>query len=147
MWIASNVGVRRLDLAAAEKPLGFGGFIHLPLGSLSEKTSNKSLDKVSRELYKWRFATPDLAGKDGGQMVSAIYKTVGINLPNSAPGILASPLGNAVQDELRIGDVIYSTKGLAVYIGNGKTVEMRDGVVKNGDVWTRQFATVRRFVK
>jgi hypothetical protein len=147
VWIATNVGVRRLELSTPEKPFGFGGFIGMPLGQLTERTDNKALDKVSRELYKWRFAPVDLAGKDGSRMVSEVYKTAGISLPASAQGILNSSLATPIHDDLRIGDVISSNKGLAFYIGNGKTVEVKGGAVGNGTVWDRPFAIVRRFVK
>ena len=147
VWLATNVGVRRLELTMPERPLGFGGFVAVPLGIATEKPPTKDLEKLVKELFKWRFATPDLAGKDGAKMVGEVYRNLEVALPNSTTGILASPLGKAVVDELRIGDVIASPKGLAVYIGNGKTVEMRDGIVKNGDVWSRPFATVRRFLK
>lgn len=147
VWIATNVGVRRLELALPERPLGFGGFISAPLGVLTERTDNKALDKVSREIYKWRFAPVDLAGKDGSRMVSEVYKAAGVSLPPNAQGILNSPLATPVFDELRIGDVISSSKGLAIYIGNGKTVEVKDSAVGNGAVWDRPFAIVKRFVK
>jgi hypothetical protein len=144
-WIASNVGVRRIEFSAPEKPTGFGGFIAVPLGPATEKTDDKVIDKAVRELYKWRFAPVAMAGNDGAKMVSEVFKAAGISLPNSTPGILNSPAGTVVFDELKIGDVVSSSKGLAVYIGNGKTVEVRDGVVKNGTVWDRPFAVVRRF--
>ncbi|MCC7231290.1 MAG: hypothetical protein IT203_12930 [Fimbriimonadaceae bacterium] len=147
VWLATNVGVRRLELATPERPLGFGGFVAVPLGIASEKPPTKDVEKLVKELFRWRFATPDLAGKDGAKMVGEVFRTLDIALPDSATGILASPLGKAIVDEIRVGDVIASPKGLAVYIGNGKTVEMRDGIVKNGDVWSRPFATVRRFLK
>ncbi len=147
LWIATNVGMRKLLKNLPEKPFGFGGFIAVPLGPATERTENKTLDKLVRELYKWRFAPADLAGKDGSRMVSDVYKAVGIQVPNSNQGLLNSPLGSPVHDELQIGDVISSTRGLAIYIGNGKTVEMKDGAVKNGVVWDRPFAVVRRFVR
>lgn len=147
LWIATNVGVRRLLKNLPEKPYGFGGFIAVPLGASFERTDNKVLDKLVRELYRWRFAPADLAGKDGARMVSEVYKSVGIQLPSSNQGLLNSPLGSAIHDELQIGDLISTSRGLAIYIGNGKTVEMKDGAVKNGVVWDRPFAVVRRFVK
>lgn len=145
LWVASNVGVRRVDLTDADKTLGYGGFVSVPLGADTERTNDKNADKLVRELYRWRFATPDLAGKDGSRMISEAYKSVGITLGASSRGILDS--GSSVHDELKIGDVLSSAKGFAVYIGNGKTVEMKDGVVKNGNVWSRPFASVRRFLK
>lgn len=147
VWIATNVGVRRLELGAPEKPLGYGGFVSVPLGPETERTADKKADKVARELYKWRFATPDLAGKDGARMVSEVFKSVGVILPPNQTDISGSPFGEPVLDELRIGDVISSAKGLAVYIGNGKTVEMKDGAVRNGTLWSRSFAVVRRFIR
>lgn len=147
VWIATNVGVRRLELSTPERPLGFGGFIGIPLGVQTERTDNKALDKLSREIYKWRFAPVDLAGKDGSRMVSEVYKAAGIALPASAQGILNSPLATPVFDDLKIGDVISSPKGLAIYIGNGKTVEVKENAVANGAVWDRPFAIVKRFVK
>ena len=147
VWIASNVGVRRIEFIGSEKPIGYGGFISIPLGPETERTDDKVADKVVRELYKWRFAPVAMAGTDGAKMVSEVYKSAGISLPNSTPGILNSPAGTVVYDELKIGDVVSSSRGLAIYIGNGKTVEVKDGVVKNGTVWDRPFAVVRRFSK
>jgi hypothetical protein len=146
LWIATNVGVRRIEFTAPDKEMGYGGFIAIPLGPQTERTDNKVIDKLVREIYRWRFATDDLAGKDGAKMVSEVYKAVGVSLPASSQGILNSPSAVPIHDELKVGDVI-SAKGLAVYLGNGKTVEMKDGVVKNGTVWDRPFAIVRRFVK
>ena len=80
-------------------------------------------------------------------MISEVYKSAGIQIPASMQGVLNSPMGVPVHDELRIGDVISSSRGLAIYLGNGKTVEMKEGSVKNGAVWDRPFAVVRRFVK
>jgi cell wall-associated NlpC family hydrolase len=147
VWIASNVGVRRIEFIGSEKPIGYGGFISIPLGPETERTDDKVADKIVRELYKWRFAPVAMAGTDGAKMVSEVYKSAGISLPNSTPGILNSPAGTVVYDELKIGDVVSSSRGLAIYIGNGKTVEVKDGVVKNGTVWDRPFAVVRRFSK
>ncbi|MBC8064967.1 MAG: C40 family peptidase [Chlorobia bacterium] len=147
VWVATNVGVRRIDLGTPQKPLGYGGFIAVPLGPLTEKTDVKSLDKIVRELYRWRFALAELAGKDGARLVSEIYKSVGLVIPANAQGIINSLHAIPVQDELRVGDVIFSAKSLAIYIGNGKTVEVKDGVVQNSTVWNRPFAIVRRFVK
>ena len=147
LWVGSNVGVRRIEFGAPEKPTGYGGFVSVPLGPAAERTEDPVADKVVKELYKWRFAPVAIAGTDGSKMVSAVYKAAGITLPNSTPGILNSPTGMVVYDELKIGDVVSSSRGLAIYIGNGKTVEVRDGVVKNGTVWDRPFAVVRRFSK
>ena len=147
VWVATNVGVKRIEFSTPEKPQGFGGFIAVPLGSDTERTTHKGLSKVVQELYRWRFAPADLAGKDGAKLVSAAFKAADITLPNSAQGILNSASGTVVYDELKLGDVISSARGLAVYLGNGKTVEVRDGAVKNGTVWGRPFAVVRRFVK
>lgn len=147
LWIGTNVGVKRLLKNLPEKPSGFGGFIAVPLGSDTERTDNKTLDKVTKELYRWRFAPADLAGKDGARMVSEVYKAAGIQISASTQGVLNSPIAVPVHDELRIGDVISSSRGLAIYLGNGKTVEMKDGSVKNGTVWDRPFAVARRFVK
>lgn len=147
VWVATNVGVRRIALGAPEKPIGYGGFIAVPLGPLTERTDVKSLDKIVRELYRWRFASAELAGADGAKLASEVYKSIGFNIPASAQGIVNSPQAVPVQDELRIGDVIFSNKSLAIYIGNGKTVEVKDGVVKNNTIWNRPFAIVRRFVK
>lgn len=147
VWIASNVGVRRIELGAPEKPTGYGGFMSVPLGAATERTEDKSADRVVRELYKWRFAPVSLTGNDGAKMVSEVFRAAGISIPNSVAGILNSPNGTVIYDELKIGDVISSSRGLAIYIGNGKTVEVKDGVVKNGTVWDRPFAVVRRFAK
>jgi hypothetical protein len=147
VWIASNVGVRRIEFSTPERPMGFGGFIAIPLNAATERSENKTLEQLTRELYRWRFAPADLAGKDGARMVSEAYKAVGISIPASMQGILNASNGTIVHDELRLGDVISSSRGFAVYIGNGKTVEMRDGSVKNGTVWERPFAVVRRFIK
>ncbi len=147
LWIGTNVGVKRLLKTQSEKLVGFGGFISVPLNSESERTDNKVLDKVAKEVYRWRFAPADLAGKDGSRMVSEVYKVAGISLPASTTGILNSPQAISVKDELKLGDVISSGRGLAIYLGNGKTVEMKDGAVKNGTVWDRPFAVVRRFVR
>jgi len=147
LWIATNQGVRRLDLNDVDKNLGYGGFLSVPLGLETEHPADKTADKIVTELYKWRFATPDLAGKDGARMVSEVLKAVGVSLPPNQKDIVESPFGQPVHDELRVGDVISSTKGVCVYIGNGKTVEMKDGVVKNGDIWSKPYATIRRFTK
>jgi hypothetical protein len=63
------------------------------------------------------------------------------------PGILNSSAAVSVRSDLKIGDVISSAKGMAIYLGNGKTVELKGGVVKNGVVWERPFAVVRRFIR
>ncbi len=147
VWIATNVGVRRIQLDAPEKTMGFGGFIRVPLGPLTERAPAGQADKVLREIYRWRFAPEDLTGKDGGRFVSQVYHAVSIELPQTSAGILGSRLGNPVHDELKIGDVLSSARGLAVYVGNGKTAEVREGALQNGVVFDRSFAVVRRFLK
>ena len=147
VWVATNKGVRRVDLGQPEVDNGYGGFVRVPLGPASERTDDKFAEGILRELYRWRFATPDLAGDDGSRMVSEVLKANGVLVPADRAAIAASPLAIGVRDELRPGDVLISSKGLAVYIGNGRTVELKDGLVKNGDIWSKPSCTVRRFQK
>jgi hypothetical protein len=147
VWVASNVGVRRIDNTDVDPILGHGGFISLKLGAEEEKTTDPRVEKLVKEIYRWRFAPADLAGKDGSRMISEVYRSIGITLPPSMPGILNSSAAVSVRSDLKIGDVISSAKGMAIYLGNGKTVELKGGVVKNGVVWERPFAVVRRFIR
>ncbi len=146
VWVATNVGVKRIEFGTPDPGVGYGEFISIPLGPETEKTP-KALERVMRELFQWRFAPVDLAGKDGARMVSEVFKVAGLSLPASYQGILNASNGTPIHDEIRIGDVISSSRGLAVYLGNGKTVEVKKGAVGNGVIWDRPFAVVRRFVK
>jgi hypothetical protein len=143
LWIGSNHGLRLLDPAKPDEKLGYAGFVRAPFGSAAASTTDLTAKKLSDAVFAWRFAEAEKAGADGGLMVASIYSTLGLQLPQTAPGLMES--GVAVGDELRFGDVLLTEKSAAVYLGNGVTVEVRGGRVQNGELWAFPRALVRRF--
>ncbi|HWA83488.1 MAG TPA: NlpC/P60 family protein [Fimbriimonadaceae bacterium] len=143
IWIGSNHGLRRLDPASPDAALGYAGFLKAVYGQEATSSADPNAKKLTDAVFAWRFAGADKAGEDGGRMIASVYSVIGLQLPQTAAQL--SSAGTQVTDELRFGDVLLSDKAAAIYLGNGITVEVRDGRVQNGDIWAFPRAVVRRF--
>jgi hypothetical protein len=140
LWVGGKHGLRYLDPSDATS---YGGFIRAPFGNEATSAGDPNAKKLTDAVFAWRFADADKAGADGGLMVASIFSTLGLQLPQTAAELATA--GTPVTDELRFGDVIVTPKSAAIYLGNGITVEVRNGRVQNGDIWGVSKASVRRF--
>lgn len=96
--------------------------------------------------YRWGGQTMD--GTDCSGFVMSVFSELGINLPRHSQWMARAPFGEVVFDELRFGDVLVfpNPKHVAIYIGDGRTVETTQGAVGYSNVYRRRVAYVRRFL-
>jgi cell wall-associated NlpC family hydrolase len=96
--------------------------------------------------YRWGGNTK--AGVDCSGFVGAVYRELGINLPRHSQDIGRARFGKVVTGELHFGDVLVfqSPKHVAIYVGNGRTIESVSGGVGFSSVRRRTQAIVRRFL-
>lgn len=141
LWIGSNRGLRFLDPVRVDPKLGFAGFIRV---GAAPESGNPVVKRLTDAVFAWRFVEADKAGADGGVMVASAFSAVGLQLPQTARGLMEA--GTPVVDELRFGDVLVKPDGAAIYLGNSATVEVRGGRVQNGEIWAYQGCSVRRFL-
>lgn len=96
--------------------------------------------------YRWGGQTMD--GTDCSGFVMSVFSELGIKLPRHSQWMARAPFGEVVFDELRFGDVLVfpHPKHVAIYIGDGRTVETTRGAVGYSTVSRRKIAYVRRFL-
>ncbi|MEA2553879.1 MAG: hypothetical protein QOJ65_2055, partial [Fimbriimonadaceae bacterium] len=96
--------------------------------------------------YRWGGSSMD--GTDCSGFVTSVYKELGISLPRHSQNIARAPFGEVVFDELHFGDVLVypNPKHVAIYIGDGRTIETTKGAVGYSTVYRRHCAYVRRFL-
>lgn len=136
VWVGSVRGLVHLDPSAAE----YGYFVRVRFGAEANSTA-----ELTQAVFAWRFAGADRAGDDGGRMVASAFSAVGLSLPTTARELQTA--GSPVRGDLRFGDVLATPKSAAIYLGDGITVELRDGKVQNGQLWGWRGAALRRVLK
>ncbi|CAN5502122.1 hypothetical protein BH11ARM1_BH11ARM1_07220 [soil metagenome] len=96
--------------------------------------------------YRWGGNTKD--GVDCSGFVVAVYKEMGIRLPRFSQDIGKVSFGKVVRGELHFGDVLVfqSPQHVALYVGNGQTIEAISGGVGYSRISRRSQAIVRRFL-
>ncbi|HSI73629.1 MAG TPA: NlpC/P60 family protein, partial [Fimbriimonas sp.] len=96
--------------------------------------------------YRWGGNTK--SGVDCSGFVTAVFRELGINLPRHSQDIGRARFGKVVKGELHFGDVLVfqAPKHVAIYIGNGQTIESKSGGVGISTVRRRTQAIVRRFL-
>ncbi|MBV6457023.1 MAG: hypothetical protein HONBIEJF_00128 [Fimbriimonadaceae bacterium] len=90
-------------------------------------------------------------GIDCSGFVCAVFREVGIRLPRHSRDIAHADVGEVVQDTLRYGDVLYypgevGRRHVAIYIGDGRTIEARSHGVDYHTVKHRRATIARRFI-
>ncbi len=95
--------------------------------------------------YVWAGNTKE--GCDCSGFVKGVFAEYGISLPRHSQDIGRARIGKVVMDELRAGDVLVfpNPKHVAIYIGDGRTVEAVRGGVGYSSISRRRLAVVRRF--
>lgn len=99
--------------------------------------------------YAWGGNTQQ--GIDCSGFVCAAFREVGIRLPRHSLDIAHANIGEVVLDTLRFGDVLFypgpiGRRHVAIYIGNGKTIEARRHGVDYHSVSGRTATIARRFI-
>jgi hypothetical protein len=96
--------------------------------------------------YRWGGST--MSGTDCSGFVTSVYRELGIKLPRYSQNIARAPFGEVVFDQLHFGDVLVypEPKHVAIYIGDGRTVETTRGAVGYSNIYRRHCAYVRRFL-
>lgn len=133
IWVGSARGLVHLDPSSAD----YGDFVRVRFGAEANSTA-----ALTQAVFAWRFAGIDRAGEDGGRMVAGAFSAVGMKLPTTARELQTA--GEPVKGDLRFGDVLATAKAAAIYLGDGITVELRDGKVQNGQLWGWRGAALRR---
>ncbi len=133
--LGTNLYVRAVPGASFDKPY---------------KDSHKRLLDVAKSWigtpYRWGGNTRD--GIDCSGFVCAVYKELGVRLPRHSQDIGRFRQGKVVTGDLHFGDVLVyqDPKHVAIYVGNGRTIESVKGGVGYSNVARRSQAVVRRFL-
>ncbi|RYG45256.1 NlpC/P60 family protein [bacterium] len=87
-------------------------------------------------------------GCDCSGFVQGVFQEMGIGLPRHSQDIGRARRGMVVTGELHYGDVLVfpSPKHVAIYVGNGQTVEAVRGGVGYSTIYRRRLAVIRRFI-
>ena len=133
--------------------LGHDLFAQIHPGAPFDQPSLPSHFALQAEMETWigtpyRWGGSSLDGTDCSGFVTSVYRTLGISLPRHSQAIGRAPFGHVVYDELHYGDVLVFPypKHVAIYVGNGQTIETTQGQVNYSTVWRRDRAVVRRFL-
>lgn len=126
--------------------------LRVPLGVETQQPPTDRARAIWEEAQAW-FGTPYLwggtsrSGVDCSGFVMSIYKKAGINLPRTSAEMGESRRGRRVTDELRWGDLLVWKGHVAMYIGDGRTVESRSSSgVGISSIWNRPGFKVIRFL-
>lgn len=149
LWVATTTGIQPLNPNRPDPLLGYGGFVRVPMMDQAPSTPLQS--KLLAELETW-IGTPyvwggnDRNGVDCSGMVCQAFKQVGISVPRTSATLRSAKQGRVIRDELKIGDVLTYPGHVAVYVGNGNTIEAIKGGVGRSSIWHRTDVVVRRFL-
>jgi hypothetical protein len=145
---------------------GYEGYVRVRLGEETETLpEGANFRLLASEIAPW-LGTPYRAGGttksgcDAASFVGAVYRKLGITLPRTSSAIAfmpsriqeSSPTGtNNAISELRFGDVLCYPGHVAIYLGNGQTVEAMEmpdnnGKVQKNHIWIQEEITVKRFL-
>jgi cell wall-associated NlpC family hydrolase len=125
------------------------GFLNAPLAS---SPLNDEQSRLLAALEPWMGAPYVLggstkAGVDCSGLVTQVFLGLGYSLPRTSGQIKTSPLGTVVKDELKVGDIIWTPGHVAIYVGNGETIEAVRGGVRRMTIWRFRDAVVKRFLR
>ncbi|MHB1461695.1 MAG: C40 family peptidase [Armatimonadota bacterium] len=133
VWVASNYGTMLLG-NNQNHPVFVKARMDSPLDTRMDSTQERLVALVE----KWQ-GTPYLYGAQKCQVstdcsgfVGGVYAELGIPLPRSSQAIGQYSALPTVTDELQIGDLLVTPGHVAMYMGNGLTVEAS---VSRGVTW------------
>ncbi len=133
VWVASNYGTMLLDNRQTH-PVFVRARMDNPLDTRMDSTQERLVALVE----KWQ-GTPYLYGAQKCQVstdcsgfVGGVYAELGIKLPRSSQAIGQYSALPTITDELQIGDLLVTPGHVAMYMGNGLTVEAS---VSRGVTW------------
>ncbi len=134
VWVASNYGTMLLDNRQSH-PVFVKARMDSPLDARMDGTRERLVALVE----KWQ-GTPYLYGAQKCQVrtdcsgfVGGVYAELGIKLPRSSQAIGQYSALPTITDELQIGDLLVTPGHVAMYMGNGLTVEAS---VSRGVCWS-----------
>jgi len=155
----SSGRISELVLLGVNRPnpsLGHSDFVRITSGTSYDRPY---LDRhfQLQEAMKQYLGTPyawggnSHNGIDCSGFVCAAFREVGIRLPRHSRDIAHADIGDVVTDTLRYGDVLYypgevGRRHVAIYIGNGQTIEARPHGVDYYTVKHRRATIARRFI-
>ena len=156
-WRAPEVGVGRPKLS-----LGHSQYVRINPGGPNDRPTRPEhfqlLDVAKGYFglpYQWGGNGPGAnqsGGIDCSGFVHQVFRRLGISIPRQSQLIGQAAVGEVVTDELRFGDVlVFRSPGhVAIYVGNGRTVETTRASPRGGpgysSVYRRSQAVVRRFL-
>lgn len=120
---------------AARQNLATNGYVKNPNatttgGRITEEQRRQILDfaysKVGRTTYVWGAGGMDSSSYDCSGLVQAAYASAGLSLPHSSAAD-AAIMDMKPISELEAGDIVYWKGHVAIYAGNGQTVESMPG--------------------
>ena len=146
IWVASSAGIMLVD-NADDHPV----FVKAKLDSELDGYLTESEEKLVALVEKWQ-GTPYQYGAQTCQVstdcsgfVTSVYQEMGFKLPRSSQLIGKADSLPTITDELQIGDLLVMPGHVAMYMGNGLTVEASSSRgVTWGTVYGRIGVTVKR---
>jgi len=140
-------------LGKPKPELGHDFFIRVDVGGKYDKPWLPIHEQLLREAESW-IGTPYVwggnektTGCDCSGFVKGAFQNLGVNLPRHSQDMGQVSFGEVVTTDLRFGDVLVfpNPKHVALYIGDGRTIEAVKGGVGYSNIRRRDHAVVRRF--
>jgi hypothetical protein len=138
---------------------GYEGYIRARLGEETETLPEGVLfARMATEMATWlgtpyKYGGTTKLGCDCSGFVGSVYRTIGISTPRTSDDIgkMASKVDINAISELRFGDLLCYPGHVAIYLGNGQTIEAlgtpeKGGKVQKHHIWNRENVTVKRLL-
>jgi hypothetical protein len=137
---------------------GYEGYIRVRLGEETETLPEGPLfSRMATEMVTWlgtpyKYGGTTKSGCDCSGFVGSIYRTIGVSVPRTSGDIANLPSSSIGEiNELRFGDLLCYPGHVAIYLGNGQTIEAlgtpeKGGKVQKHHIWNRDNVTIKRLL-
>jgi hypothetical protein len=136
---------------------GYEGYIRVLLGEETETLPEGPLfSRIAAEMVTWlgtpyKYGGTTKSGCDCSGFVGSLYRTIGVSVPRTSGDLANIPSTVSNISELHFGDLLCYPGHVAVYLGNGQTIEAlgtpeKGGKVQKHHIWNRDNVTVKRLL-
>ena len=138
---------------------GYEGYIRVRLGPETETIpEGLPFRRLADEMETWigtpyKYGGTTKNGCDCSGFVGSLYRSIGISLPRTTSDIekMPSPIAANEISELRFGDVLCYPGHVAIYLGNGQTIEAlgtpeKGGKVQMFHIWNSNEVSIKRLL-
>ena len=130
-WLLSNGSHRRITVGQPNDGDGYGGYVRAELG---DDSAHAPIADAYRRMvglindwmgtpYSW--GNQSKSGTDCSGFVLSAHRAAGVELPRTSGEMAQCNKGKRITGDLHWGDVLCFNGHVALYIGNGQTVESR----------------------